>query len=85
MCNIFDNPRKPEKGIIPGRAVFTAGDEHAAVLAEHHAVDALLMVGHGLQQLPTLAPGGAAGPHDVEAGVVSVLRSLVWPLVSGGW
>ena len=51
-------------GPHPGRGVLAAGDQHAAVLRQAHAVDALLVVSHRLQQLALLASSRATGPHD---------------------
>ena len=47
-----------------GRGVLAAGDQHAAVLRETHAVDALLVVRHRLQQLAFLSSSsGSSCPH----------------------
>jgi hypothetical protein len=47
----------------PRSGVLAARDEHAAVLADDHAVYALLMVAYCLQQLPLLLAGAAARSH----------------------
>ena len=54
-------------GPHPGGGVLAAGDEHGAVLGHAHAVDALLVVRHRLQQV-ALLPGRAAGPHGACLG-----------------
>ena len=50
-------------GPHPGRGVLAAGDQHAAVLRQAHAVDALLVVGHRLQELAFLSSSGSSCPH----------------------
>ena len=51
-------------GPHPGRGVLAAGDQHAAVLRQAHAVDALLVVRHRLQQLAFLSSSsGSSCPH----------------------